>query len=122
MSSKLIRGSCWVILAGLLVGAPARSGAGVIASKATDSSPPSSRAADMETVRDVLAREEVAVALQERGLSSAQAEERLARLSDEDLRSLANHVGVVQAAGDVPHYIWVLLAIFLAVSILVAIF
>jgi hypothetical protein len=122
MARKLLRGSGRVMVAVLLVAGSTRSWAGVIASKAEDRSAPSSRAADIQRVRDVLARQEVAAALQERGLSPAQAEQRLAQLSDEDLRSLANHVDVVQAAGDVPKYIWILLAIFLAVSILVLIF
>lgn len=122
MRSEIGRGFAWLTVALVVVAGPARSWSGVIASKAEDRSAPTSRAADIQTVRDVLARQEVAAALQERGLSAAQAEERLAYLSDADLRSLADHVNVVQAAGDVPKYIWILLAIFLAVSILALIF
>jgi hypothetical protein len=49
-------------------------------------------------------------------------QQRLTRLSDEDLHRLATNLDQVQAAGNVPQYIWILLAIFLAVSILVMIF
>jgi len=77
---------------------------------------------DMRKVQDLLARNEVARVLVERGLGSEDVEHRLARLSDDDLRSLAANVDQIQAAGAVPHYIWILLGIFLAVSILVMIF
>ena len=80
------------------------------------------RDADLAQIRDVLARQEVARALTDRGLASDEVGRRLARLSDEDLRSLASNVEQIQAAGEVPHYIWILLGIFLAVSILVMVF
>ena len=117
LRSIVLTGAAFLVLAG-----GARSWAGVIASKAEDRSAASTRAADIERVREVFDRQEVAAALQVHGLTPAQTQERLALLSDEDLRSLADDVAVVQAAGDVPKYIWILLAIFLAVSILVAIF
>ena len=77
---------------------------------------------DVRKVQDLLARNEVARVLVERGLGSEDVQQRLARLSDEDLRLLAANVEQIQAAGEVPRYIWILLGIFLAVSILVMIF
>jgi hypothetical protein len=77
---------------------------------------------DVRKVQDLLAPNEVARVLVERGLGTEDVQHRLARLSDEDLRSLAANVDQIQAAGQVPHYIWILLGIFLAVSILVMIF
>jgi hypothetical protein len=109
------------LLAGSLL-VPAASWAALIPSKAAPAAPVPERDADLETIKQVLARGDVARALTERGLAADEVENRLARLSDEDVRSLASHVEQVQAAGDVPHYIWVLLGIFLAVSILVMIF
>lgn len=79
------------------------------------------RAADLARVGDALARDEVARALAAHGLSAAEVDKRLGRLSDADLQRLAANVDQVQAAGQVPNYIWVLLGIFLAVSIIVMI-
>ena len=64
----------------------------------------------------------MAQALAAHGLRPEEIEGRLAELSPEDLRSLAANVEQVQAAGNVPNYIWILLGIFLAVSILAAVF
>lgn len=95
--------------------------ASVIPSKAEDA-PSASRARSLEDARQALARAEVARALADHGLSVEEVDQRLDRLSDEDLRSLASNLDQIQAAGDVPKYIWILLAVFLAVSILVIIF
>ena len=84
--------------------------------------PAASRAADLARVSDVVARDEVARALLALGLSPVEAEQRLERLSGEDLRRLAGNLDQVQTAGNVPNYIWILLGIFLAVSILAIIF
>jgi hypothetical protein len=95
--------------------------ASVILSKAEDV-PSASRARSLEDAREALARNEVAIALAAHGLSAEEIDQRLNRLSDEDLRLLASNLDQIQAAGDVPKYIWILLAVFLAVSILVIIF
>ncbi len=95
--------------------------ASVIASKAEDTAS-AIRAHRLEEARAFFAREEVARALAAHGLSAAEIDQRLGRLSDQDLQSLASNLEQVQAAGDVPKYIWILLAVFLAVSILVLIF
>ena len=71
---------------------------------------------------DLVARDEVAQALAAHGLTPQEVGQRLGRLSDEDLSRLAANLDQVQAAGSVPEYIWILLAIFLAVSILLMIF
>jgi hypothetical protein len=98
---------------------PASSWAGAIPSKAHENAAP---AADLEKVREVIGRQEVADALAAHGLSNAEVDQRLAELSPEELRSLAANIDQVQAAGAVPNYIWILLGIFLAVSILAVIF
>jgi hypothetical protein len=90
--------------------------AGPIASK--DDDVVSSRQADLAQVRDVLARDEVAKALSSRGLSPPEVERRLAQLSEEDLRSLSANLSQIQAAGQVPNYIWILLAILIIVLII----
>jgi hypothetical protein len=80
-----------------------------------------SRAGDLARVTDAAGSGEVRLALGALGLTPSEVDARLARLSDEDLRRLAGNLDQVQAAGAVPQYIWILLAIFLAVSIIVMI-
>jgi Family of unknown function (DUF6627) len=94
--------------------------AGVIPSKGEEAVP-ATRARDLQNVRELLARDEVGKALAAHGLSADEVDQRLDRLSDQDLRALAANIDQIQAAGDVPKYIWILLAIFLAVSIIVLI-
>jgi len=91
-----------------------------IASKAE--APDASRAGDLAHVSDVVARDHVAQALAAHGLTAQQIEERLVRLSDDDLHRLAANLDQVQAAGNVPNYIWILLGILLAVTIVAAVF
>jgi hypothetical protein len=113
------RASRLVVFLGLLVlASPAGSRAEVLPSRAEGG--PDSKA-DLARVQSVLAREEVAQALAAHGLRPDEIQARLAELSPEDLRSLATNVEQIQAAGSVPNYIWVLLGIFLAVSILAAV-
>ena len=100
-----------VWLASPLMGAP-------IPSKAADEA----LEADRATVESFLARDEVAQALAAHGLSSEEVEQRLARLSAEDLSALATNVEQIQAAGQVPNYIWILLGILLAVTIVATVF
>jgi hypothetical protein len=109
-----------LIVAGLTLAAAPLASAGHIASKGDDTAS-AARGRDLQGVKDVLAREEVGRALAAHGLSADEVAQRLDRLSDEDLASLAANVDQIQAAGDVPKYIWILLAIFLAVSIIVLI-
>lgn len=91
-----------------------------IASRGEDST--ASRPADLVQVREALSRAEVASALAAQGLSAGEVERRLARLSAEDLQRLAANLDQIQAAGSVPEYVWILLAVFLAVSTLAIIF
>lgn len=78
--------------------------------------------ADLATIGSFLEREEVAQALVANGLSADEVEQRLARLSAEDLAALAANVDQVQSAGQVPGYIWILLAVLMGVMILATIF
>jgi len=107
-----------VLLGVLLLAWPLAASAALIPSKEADAPVAHSRQADLEQVGAVLARGEVAKALSSRGLAPREVEQRLAQLSDEDLRSLAANVDQIQAAGDVPQYIWILLAVLIVVIIL----
>jgi len=111
-----------VLLSLLALGLPAVAGAGAIPSRAQEAPSASDSAADRARIEAVLARQEVAQALAAQGIAREDVERRLAELTPEDLRSLARNVDQVQAAGNVPNYIWILLGIFLAVSILLAVF
>lgn len=64
------------------------------------------------------ARARVALALEAEGLDAGQIEERLGQLTAEDIGHLSEHVDTIQAAGNAPRYIWILLAIFLGLLIL----
>lgn len=78
-----------------------------------------SKGEDLAGVKRFLEREDVASALAAHGLTRAEVESRIAQLSPEDLRQLATHVAQVQAAGgEVPRYIWILLAVVLGLLIL----
>ncbi len=110
------------LLGVLLLAWPLAASASVIPSKEADVPVARSRQADLEQVGAVLARDEVARALSSRGLAPREVEQRLAQLSDEDLRSLAANVDQIQAAGEVPHYIWILLAALIVVIILTKLF
>jgi len=81
-----------------------------------------SRPARLAQVREALAQAEVAEALAAQGLSAGEIEQRLGRLSAEDLQRLAANLDQIQAAGSVPNYVWIILAVFLAVSTLAIIF
>jgi len=106
------------VLGAVLLGWPLAASAAVIPSKEADPPVAHSRQADLEQVGALVARDEVAKALSSRGLAPREVEQRLARLSDEDLRSLAANVDQIQAAGYVPEYIWILLAALIVVIIL----
>jgi len=80
------------------------------------------RAGDLARLSRLAARDDVARALAAQGLTTAEVEERLVRLSDDDLRRLAANLDQIQAAGNVPNYIWVLLGILLAVTIITTVF
>ena len=110
-----VRRSVLVLLVLALASAPSMGGP--IPSKAADT-----RDADLARVESFLARGEVAQALAAQGLSADEVEQRLARLSAEDLSALAANVDQIQSAGAVPEYIWILLAILMAVTILATIF
>ncbi len=79
--------------------------------------------ADLAAIHAVLGHDDVARALAENGLTPGEIEVRLAQLSPEEVHALASQIDQLQAAGvNVPRYIWILLAVFLGVLIVTAIF
>jgi hypothetical protein len=122
MTRRRKRTILFAVLGSVLLSLAAPVFAAPIPSRAPETAP-TARGADVVAVRSFLARDDVARALAGAGLTAPQVDQRLARLSDEDLRLLAANLDQVQAAGaEVPKYIWWLLAGFLGVLILTAIF
>jgi len=120
MGGRRLRRLVTVVLAAIVFLPAMPASAERIASRGDDTPP--ARSADLARIHDALAGAEVGKALAAQGLSAAEVDQRLAQLSDEDLQRLAANLDQVQAAGNVPQYIWILLAVFLAVSILALIF
>jgi Family of unknown function (DUF6627) len=116
MMAQLYRRWTAVTVLGL-VGLAAPSLAAPIPSRAADRPTLAASEPDRAAIEAFLAREDVARALAAHGLTSEEAGARLARLSDEDVSALAANLQQIQAAGEVPHYIWVLLAILMGVII-----
>jgi hypothetical protein len=123
MTRRFTRTVLLAVLGSILLSVTAPTLAAPIPSKPAPVPAPASRETDLASVQSFLAREDVARALAGTGLTAPQIDQRLAALSSEDLRSLAANLDQVQAAGtEVPRYIWILLAAFLGVLILTAIF
>ena len=93
-----------------------------IPSSAADKNALAASHADRTAIEASLARQEVADALAAHGLSAEEVEHRMAQLSAEDLSALAANLDQIQAAGAVPNYIWILLAILIGVTIVVTVF
>ena len=115
-SASVGRGLAMLLLVGAVL-PPAAARAGRLPSRADDTAAVT-READLETVQEIAARSEVQAALAAQGLSPAETQQRLAQLSDEDLRTLAANAGQIRAAGRVPNYIWWLLAALIVVTII----
>jgi len=105
-----------------LLGFAMPSVAGPIPSKAAEAPVADSRPADLAGIEAFLARDEVADALAAHGFSAEEVEHRVAQLSEEDVSALAANLDQIQSAGEVPKYVWILLAILMGVTILVTIF
>jgi hypothetical protein len=115
MDDTRARRLVWLLSAAFLLGPALPAMAERIASRAE--SQPAVRSADLAHVSDLVAR-----ALATYGLTPEQVDERLVRLSNDDLRRLAANLDQIQAAGNVPNYIWILLAVLIAVTIIATVF
>jgi hypothetical protein len=72
---------------------------------------------DLAVVQSVLDQEEVMSVLAANGFTREEANLRLAQLSPQELGALASHVDQLQAAGQVPYWIWILVAVLIIVAI-----
>ncbi|HXY41648.1 MAG TPA: PA2779 family protein [Vicinamibacteria bacterium] len=112
----------WAVTVVLLLALATPSLAAPIPSKAAAAAPVRSVQADRAAIEAWLARDEVSRALAAHGLRPDEVRSRVAQLSAEDVSTLAGHLDQIQAAGEVPKYIWILLAILIGVTIIVTIF
>ena len=102
-------------------------GAPVVALQSPSKTEPEQSLADREIelakIQAVVSQPQIAQILAHHGLSTAEAHQRLAELSPEEIHTLSTQIDQLQAAGaSVPQYIWILLAVLLGVLILTAIF
>jgi hypothetical protein len=80
-----------------------------------------SRAADLAVVETIAANEQVAKALQLRGFTQEQVNQRLSQLDSQDLHSLAQNLQQVQAAGLTrQEWIWIGIGALAALILVVA--
>jgi hypothetical protein len=84
-------------LALILAAAPAF--AGPVPSKTADDQTLAARSTDLAKVGSALEISGVVAALEAQGFTAEQVESRIAALSNEDLRSLADNIDQIQAAG-----------------------
>ena len=78
------------------------------------------RQADLASIQEFLDRDDVRGALAARGLSEGEISDRLARLSDQDVASIADNLDQVQAAGAMNRdTMWIVIYILLGVLLIV---
>ena len=95
--------------------------AGPVPSKTAANQSLDQRAADIAVVRDVLSHDEVAKALEARGLTRQQVDQKLAQLSPQDLHQLAQNLDQLQAAGLTrQEWIWIGIGALAALILIVA--
>jgi|SRR5687768_7269316 hypothetical protein len=103
-----------LILAGLalllLAGALTPAAALPAPSKTAPDQTLAERDADLASLATVLDQEEVAAALAAQGFTREEANLRLAQLAPEELAALASQVEQLQAAGQWPWWIWIIVA------------
>ena len=95
--------------------------AGPVPSKTAANQSLDQRAADIAVVRDVLSHDEVAKALEARGFTREQVDQKLAQLSPQDLHQLAQNLDQIQAAGlTSQEWLWIALGAIAALVLVIA--
>jgi hypothetical protein len=92
-----------------------------VPSRSADDQSLAEREADLATLQEVVAQDQVAAALEARGFSQDEVNQRLAQLAPDELQQLTGQIDQLQAAGQVPSYIWILIAVLIIVVIASAI-
>jgi sporulation-control protein spo0M len=95
--------------------------AGPVPSKTAANQSLDQRTADIAVVRDVISHDEVAKALEARGFTRAQVDQKLAQLSPQDLHQLAQNLDQLQAAGLTrQEWLWVAIGAIAALILVIA--
>ena len=95
--------------------------AGPVPSKTAANQSLDQRTADIAVVRDVLSHDEVAKALEARGFTRDQVDQKLAQLSPQDLHQLAQNLDQLQAAGLTrQEWLWVAIGAIAALVLVIA--
>jgi len=116
-----VKRSIFVVLILLVALSAVPAFAGPVPSKTAANQSLDQRAADIAVVRDVLSHDEVAKALQARGYSRDQVDQKLAQLSPQDLHQLAQNLDQLQAAGLTrQEWLWVALGAIAALVLVIA--
>jgi hypothetical protein len=95
--------------------------AGPVPSKTAAGQSIDARNADLALVRDVVANEQVATALQSYGFTPEQVNQRVAQLSQDDLTQLSQNLNQIQAAGlTKQEWIWIGIGALAALILVIA--
>jgi len=95
--------------------------AGPVPSKTAANQSLDQRTADIAVVRDVLSHDEVAKALEARGFTPQQVDQKLAQLSPQDLHQLAQNLDQIQAAGlTKQEWAWIAIAAIAVIVLIIA--
>lgn len=105
MSKRLFH-SIFIVLILAVAFAAVPAFAGPVPSKTAANQSLDQRTADIAVVRDVLSHDEVAKALEARGFTREQVDQKLAQLSPQDLHQLAQNLDQLQAAGALTRQQW----------------
>ena len=119
--SKRFVNSIFIVLILLTIFAAVPGFAGPVPSKTAANQSLDQRAADIAVVRDVLSHDEVAKALEARGFTRDQVDQKLAQLSPQDLHQLAQNLDQLQAAGLTrQEWLWVAIGAIAALVLVIA--
>ena len=119
--SKRLSKSVLFVLALLVTFAAIPALAGPVPSKTAANQSLDSRDADLSTVREVAANEQVAAVLTANGFTQAEVEQRLAEMSPQDLQQLAQNLEQLQPAGLTrQEWIWIGIGALAALILVVA--
>ena len=120
MSKRLVN-SIFIVLILVAAFAALPAFAGPVPSKTAANQSLDQRAADIAVVRDVLGHDEVARALEARGFTRQQVDQKLAQLSPQDLHQLAQNLDQLQAAGLTrQEWLWVAIGAIAALVLVIA--
>jgi hypothetical protein len=119
--SKRLSYSMFLVLLFVFAFAALPAMAGPIPSKTAANQSLDSRDADIAMIRDVVASEQVSTALAARGFTRDEVNQRLAQLSTEDVRQLAQNLDQLQAAGlTKQEWIWIGIGALAALILVIA--